>query len=233
MTSVKLLFSVQELDLALDQVHSQRTKAEQELESRLSLGQIETNLEEARQSLQEIQGAHRNQQLETESLRERSTLLDQTLYGGAVANPRDLESLELEANNVRHQLEQRDVDLLELSLRAEDTRSRIIQLESELVESQQAWETRQTELTAQLERLSSEEEELQSQRTRLIASLDPVELQKYEMLRKSKGGQAIAKVERGLCQACRMSLPTQHLQRVRLGRESVLCSSCGRMLMPA
>ena len=43
MTFVKLLFSVQELDLALDQVDIQRTKAERELESRLALGQIEAN----------------------------------------------------------------------------------------------------------------------------------------------------------------------------------------------
>ena len=48
MTSVKLLFSVQELDLALDQVVSQRGKAERELKSRLALGQIEANLEEDR-----------------------------------------------------------------------------------------------------------------------------------------------------------------------------------------
>ncbi len=230
MTSVKLLFSVQELDLALDQVVSQRGKAERELKSRLALGQIEANLEEARARLQEIQTTHRDQQLETESLRARSATLDQTLYGGE-AGQRDLESLELEANNVRHQLEQRDVELLEMSLRAEDTRSRIARLETELAESQAAWETRQTELNTLVAKLNSEEEGLQSQRSQLIASLDPIELQKYEVLRARKGGQAVAKVERGLCQACRMSLPTQHLQRVRQGRESVLCSSCGRMLM--
>ncbi len=230
MTSVKLLFSVQELDLALDLVAKQRTKAERELESRLALGQIEANLEEARTRLQDIQTTHRDQQLETETLRERSTNLDQNLYSGE-AGQRDLESLELEANNVRHQLEQRDVGLLEMSLRAEDTRNRIAQLEIELSESQAAWDTRQAELNTQVTQLNSEEEGLQSRRSQLIVSLDPLELQKYEILRKRKGGQAVAKVERGLCQACRMSLPSQHLQRVRQGRESVLCSSCGRMLM--
>lgn len=230
MTSVKLLFSVQELDLALDLVAKQRTKAERELESRLALGQIEANLEEARTRLQDIQTTHRDQQLETETLRERSTTLDQNLYSGE-AGQRDLESLELEANNVRHQLEQRDVGLLEMSLRAEDTRNRIAQLEIELSESQAAWDTRQAELNTQVTQLNSEEEGLQSRRSQLIVSLDPLELQKYEILRKRKGGQAVAKVERGLCQACRMSLPSQHLQRVRQGRESVLCSSCGRMLM--
>jgi predicted nucleic acid-binding Zn-ribbon protein len=56
-------------------------------------------------------------------------------------------------------------------------------------------------------------------------------LQRYEALRRTKGGLAVAKVVRGLCQACRMSLPTQLQQRVRNGRQTVLCSSCGRMLL--
>ena len=62
--------------------------------------------------------------------------------------------------------------------------------------------------------------------------VEPVELNRYEGLRRSKGGQAVAKVMRGLCQACRMSLPSQQLQRVRNGRQVVLCNNCGRILLP-
>ena len=41
---------------------------------------------------------------------------------------------------------------------------------------------------------------------------------------------AVAKMERGLCQGCRMALPTQQQQRVRNGRQTVLCNTCGRIL---
>ena len=232
MTTIKQLYSLQELDLDLDGVNRRIAEAERELETRLSLGLIEESLEQARARLQEIQNTHRDLQLETESQRERSSHLDTQLYGGDVANPRDLEALQLEAANVRHQLEQQDVRLLELSLQAEDARNRIAALEQELANTQAAWEARQAELWEQLEELTDRQEALMKDRSTLAAGVDTIELTRYEGLRKSKGGQAVARVVRGLCQACRMSLPTQHLQRVRSGRQTVLCNSCGRMLLP-
>jgi uncharacterized protein len=230
MTTIKQLYSLQELDLVLDSIQSQKAQAEQGLNSGLALEQIEQALQEAKDKLQEVQQSHRMQQLEADSLRERSTQLEQQLYGGAITNPRELESLRLEAANVGQQLDRRELGLLELSVQAEDLHKRIATLEKELADQQEAWQSRQAQLNAQLEKLNSDEEGLAAQRTKLAATLDQRELQKYESLRKGKGGRAVAKVERGLCQACRMSLPTQQLQRVRSGRQTVLCSSCGRML---
>lgn len=231
MTIIKQLFSLQEIDLALDSVRSQKSEAENELNARLALEKIEQSLEEERAKLEEIQTTHRAQQLETESLRERSGLLDGQLYDGSLTNPRDLATLELEATNVKAQVDQKDVLLLELSVRAEDTRNRITALEQELAETQEAWDRRHAELTDQVASLSVEEEQLAAQRSELAQTLDQSEVLKYDNLRRSKGGTAVAKVERGLCQACCMSLPSQHLQRVRSGRYTVMCSSCGRMLL--
>lgn len=231
MTTVKQLYDLQEVDLDLDGVNGRIAQVEQELEGRLSLGKIEESLEQARARLQEIQGAHRALQLEAESQRERSGNLDTQLYSGIVDNPRDLEALQLEANNARHLLEQTDVKLLELSLQAEDTRSGITALEKELADTQAAWESRQAELWQQLEELTDRQDALVKNRSGLAAGVDSVELNRYEGLRRSKGGQAVARVVQGLCQACRMSLPSQHLQRVRTGRQTVLCNSCGRMLL--
>lgn len=232
MTTIKQLYSLQEVDLALDEVHSRIAEVEQELEGRLSLGRIEEALEQARGRLQEIQASHREAQAEAARLRDRVNYLEGQLYGGDIVNPRELETLQLEVNNTRHQLEQQDVRLLELSLQAEDTRNRIENLERDLADTQAAWDTRQTELWIQLEELTERQETLTAERKDMAAGLDAVELTRYEGLRKSKGGKAVARVMRGLCQACRMSLPTQHLQRVRSGRQMVLCNSCGRMLLP-
>ena len=232
MTTVKQLYSLQEVDLDLDGVNGQIADVERELEGRLSLDKIEASLEEAKGNLQEIQSTHRQLQLETESQRERAGNLDTQLYGGALENPRDLEALQLEATNVRHTLEQMDVRLLELSLQAEDARNRIANQEQQLTETQSAWETRQAELWEQLEELTDRQEALSKDRSKLAAGVEPMELARYEGLRRSKGGQAISRVVRGLCQACRMSLPSQHMQQVRSGRQTVLCNSCGRILLP-
>ena len=52
----------------------------------------------------------------------------------------------------------------------------------------------------------------------------------YESLRKSRGGVAVARVERNMCQGCRLSLPTGDVQKARTSQGTVLCSSCGRIL---
>ncbi len=232
MTYVKQLYALQDLDLALDSIQDQKSKAEKELAARLTLDRMEADLAVEREKLEETQGLHREQQLEAGSLRERSGMLEEQLYSGAVANPRDLAALELEASHTKEQLDQREMGLLELVVQADNHRAKIGALETELADTQRAWEVRQAELTEQTERLSAEQESLTAERSKLAATVDQREMQRYELLRKSKGGKAVAKVERGLCQACRMSLPTQHLQRVRAGRETVLCNSCGRMLWP-
>ncbi len=232
MTTLKQLYCLQEVDLDLDGINGRIAEVERELEGRLSLDKMEEALEETRSRLQQIQSSHRDLQVETEGQRERSSHLETQLYSGEVENPRDLEALQLEANNVRHSLEQMDVRLLELSLQAEDARSQISAQEQQLTDTQSAWEIRQAELWDQLEQLTDRQEALTKDRSSLAATVEPIELNRYEGLRRSKGGLAVSKVMRGLCQACRMSLPSQQLQRVRNGRQTVLCNNCGRILLP-
>jgi predicted nucleic acid-binding Zn-ribbon protein len=43
-------------------------------------------------------------------------------------------------------------------------------------------------------------------------------------------GRAVAKVERGMCGGCRISLPMTVLQKARSGLDVVQCVSCERIL---
>ena len=230
MMLTKQLYSLQELDLALLRTNEQMAKAEEELASDPGIERVKTALQEENEQLLEVQNQRRLQQLESESQRERSVRLDEQLYGGTITNPRDLESLQPEATHARELLEQQDAQLLELTIQSEELLSKRDRLETELADLQAAWDIRQEELRREIERWTEESESVTVQRKDLAATLDPVSLQHYEQLRQSKGGLAVAKVERGLCQACRMSLPTQQQQRVRSGRQTVLCNSCGRLL---
>ena len=230
MTSPKELFSLQELDLALDQIDSKTAKAEKEVSIGAAMGGLEEALQKESQSLEEFQSLMKTRRVEAETQRERSTHLDGQLYGGEVTSPSALESLEQEAANVRAQMEKLDLELTELSSRTEASQNKCTEMEQRLSENRTAWESRQSELTESLNRLSLERKDIASQRGDLVATLDPAGVQHYEKLRNAKGGLAVAKVSRGLCQACRMALPTQQQQSVRNGRQTVLCSTCGRIL---
>ncbi len=230
MTNARELYSLQELDLALDRIQEKTAKSEEELHAGLDLNHVETALQEVTERLEQVQSQHSSLALEAESHRERSTRLDDQLYGGAITNPKDLESLEPEASNARELLERQDTELLELSLQVEESRNRQDALEKELADGRSAWQVREAELEKTIASWAAEREAVSAQRNDLAVTLEPSSLQRYESLRRAKGGLAVAKVERGLCQACRMSLPTQQQQKVRIGRQTVLCNSCGRIL---
>ena len=231
MTNAKELFSLQELDLILERIRGETDKAQIELGAALGMEEMETALQEESERLLQVQSNHKDQQLEIESLRERSARLEEQLYDGSVSNPRDLESLAHEASTARAALERFDAELLELSVQAEESQINRDALEKQLGETRSAWESRQAELKKEIERNAKEREGVAAQRDKLASTLDHASLQMYDGLRRSKKGLAVAKVERGLCQGCRMSLPTQQLQTVRRGQTTVLCSSCGRMLL--
>ena len=183
MTSPKQLFSLQELDLALDQIDSKKAKAEVEVNLGAALGGLEEALREESQSLEEFQSLMKTRRVEAETQRERSTHLDGQLYGGEVTSPSALESLEQEAANVRAQMEKLDLELAELSSRTEESQNKCTEMEQRLSENRTAWESRQSELTESLTRLSSEREDIASQRGDLVATLDPAGVQHYEKLR--------------------------------------------------
>jgi len=230
MTTAKQLFSLQELDLVLDRIQKTTKKAESELNIGIGLENLEEKLQEEKTRLAEFQSLQKSQQQDVEVQRERSTRLDEQLYGGSITNPRDLESLQQEAANARGALEKMDGVLVELTLQAEESQSKCDSLAKKHADISTTWDKRRAELEDELKRSNSESSEVASQRHEMAAILDPASVQQYENLRRTKGGLGVAKVERGLCQACRMSLPTQQRQKVRSAHLTVLCSSCGRIL---
>ncbi len=232
MTTVRQMFALQELDIILDRVQSDHDKAEYELNNGEITGDLESELQRDSDWLQETKLQQKATKLEAETQKERSETLNTQLYGGEVTNPRDLESLEREASNVLRLVGQQESALEDITTKIEEAQTKKTELQSKLDEAKAAWKVRQSELQSALKELNAKKEGFEGQRSKLTEGLDPSSLQQYEILRKSKGGLAVAKVERGLCQGCRMSLPTHQQQRVRVGQQVVLCSSCGRMLFP-
>ena len=230
MTTVKRLYALQELDLNLDRLGRALAEAEAELKTEISIENLEAALKAEDARLEYAQTRQHDNRMETAVRRERAESLEARLYDGSVVNARDLEPLQQEADSVRRLLEQNEALSLELTIEIEDAQSRRAALSAQLAEAQERWQARREELTRHIAQLSAEQQECQENRNRMAAQVEPPLLQRYETLRQTKGGRAVAKVERDLCQGCRMSLPTQLRQRVRSGRQAVNCSSCGRML---
>lgn len=233
MTSVRQLYALQELDLALDRVRGQLAKAEDELKTEVSIESMETALKGEEERLQDVEQRQREGRADAEARQARSETLETQLYDGSMTNVRDLEALQQEAATVRRLIGQDEALFLELAIQLEESQAKCADLARELADIKSRWEIRQVELAQIIEKLAADRKDYESQRSKLAEGVDQTSLQRYETLRRSKRGQAVARVERGLCQGCQMALPTHLQQRVRSGRQTVNCSSCGRMLLPS
>jgi predicted nucleic acid-binding Zn-ribbon protein len=114
-------------------------------------------------------------------------------------------------------------------LKAEEAQGNRSEAREQLRRARAAWEEEQGRLAAERERLSQEVARLDQERGAAEAQVEPGDLQRYRGV-KTQRGTAVAKVERGICRACGLSLPSHELQRARTAQEPVRCGSCGRFL---
>src|SRR5438067_1882587 len=101
---------------------------------------------------------------------------------------------------------------------------RLEQLDTEL-------ERREAEQPALARRIAEGEDaltQLRAERESLAGSLDAPSLAMYQRLR-SSSRHAVSSVSNGVCQWCRVTIPSKDVQHARSG-ELVTCSNCARIL---
>ena len=165
-----------------------------------------------------------------QQLEDRLQTVEGRLYGGTITNPRELEAHQEDRNLVQKQRSGASDKLLELMVEIEELHSGRDEARERLGRLEAERKVERTGLRREVRRLVGELEDLHQQREVMVPHIPPSALSVYENLRRSKGGYAVAKVERALCQGCRLVLPTLELQRARASQGIVQCNSCRRIL---
>jgi hypothetical protein len=230
MTIAGELYDLQQIDSAIDAAKAGLAAVEEQLGESEELIASRQAVEERREALKGLRDRQRDQEWQVEDLRSRLATVEQKLYGGSVPNPRELAGLKEEADVFSKQISRLEDDLLSLMVGADEAAAAQKEAKSSLAAVEARWGKDQQDLLGQKERLEAELAELGQGRDRESGRLDPRVLSTYERLRESRQGRAVAKVERGMCQGCRITLPVGVLQKARTGFEVVQCVSCERIL---
>ena len=167
-----------------------------------------------------------------EDIEPRIAEVDRRLYDGSVTNPREFEAYQEERTNLVGNLGEEEDKLLELMIESDDTqvlldkaRTLFERIDEERTRELANLQSRHAEVTSELP-------DFRQQRLALVSEHAPTTLAIYESVRQLRGGQGAALVDRrGLCQGCRLVIPTTELQRARAGDEIVQCGSCSRILI--
>ena len=230
MSGVKPLHDLQELDLEMADVERSLKAVIARLADDSEFTSARERVDQLQARLDELSSQRRSVERGLTEIQEALERLDSRLYGGAVTNPQQLAAAQEERSfTVQNQGESED-RLLELMVAVEEAepvlaeaQSALSSLEANRPGEEAEWRKDEARFNEQLSGLGRSREEM-------LTLVPNNSIPLYEWLRKRKGGRAVAEVKRGMCQGCRLTLPTMELQRARAAHGIVQCSSCGRIL---
>ena len=230
MTTSKLLYDLHMVDRDIASRRGGLADVRARLENNQALLFAQAQLEQAQEKDNEIRPRQTDLDMESQNYSEKISDLEKKLYSGAIRNPRELSAYQEELQLFKRQHQSIEDSLLEVMVEREESQQLIKESREtvERLDHERAQEV--SRLQKEQGRLGGELENLTRERSAATAQVQPADLSLYERLLKSTQGTAVAKVERGMCLGCRITLPTKELQQVRSGRSLVVCNSCGRIL---
>jgi predicted nucleic acid-binding Zn-ribbon protein len=228
MTLAKTLYDLQQIDLNIQKEQETLNDINRQLGESEALIQAKEALLAEKKHLAETEKQQKDLEYEIDDLRNSIKKLSDKLYGGKEKNPKELVSLEKELEIFKAKLRQKEDDLLDLMTEIESVQDKIKIQSERLGRLEEEWRQEQKELTQRQAKVKSRLSELGRTRQTLASDIAKQALELYEGIRVRKG-QAVAKIEQGRCQGCRLNLAVNELQRARAG-DLIQCSSCGRIL---
>jgi len=227
----KQLYQLQEVELEIESSEQALAQIVSQLGESQTVVRARTKLKLEQQHLEELKRQQHSAEWEIEDLVNKLTPAEEKLYSGRIKDPKELTNLQHEVDGLRVRCNHLEDKTLEVMDRAELSTASVATLSNELKTLEAEWHSQQQQLSANMEQLKTTLSDLKHKRQLLSAKIDPQAIGFYQELKKQKG-RAVAKVEQGICQGCRILLPTTELQRAR-SSSLVQCSSCGRILFLA
>ncbi len=230
MTLAKQLYELQELDTQIDGCRGRLAQIEGQLGESQALVSLKEQLERQRSEISQLIRDQRVLELDSQDLQGKREKVERSLYGGGVTSVKELMGLQGDMEQTRRHLREKEDQILALMERAESLSGEIEKGVVEYKRLEAEWQKDQEALRKAQGEAQAELAVLEGQRAQLAQGFERATLTLYESVRASHQGQAVARVEGGMCRGCRITLPTTQVQKARMGSALVQCNSCGRIL---
>lgn len=228
-----LLLNLQAVDRRLAAKRQELDQLNEQLDAKEEIPVLTERAEQERESAIERRADLARLETDADALKERVEELEERIYGGSVTNLRELTAVEEEQATARRELMQAEESLGPARRAAEDAERAGEELTVTLEEREKAWAESQPKLRKQAKATQSDVTKLEKERTEAAENVPSGELILYDQLLFRRHGVAIARVERGVCLACHITLPLKEASRLRRADALVTCGNCGRILIPS
>jgi len=226
--SVRQLYQIQCLELEIESAEQSSARAQARLNENEELRQAKAKIAESQSELDALLQQQKENDWAISDITAKMTVTNESLYSGRVRNPKELASLQQELDSLKHQRDPLEEKAMVFMEKIEDAQSHLQKLDAELKAVESRLREEHKTLHAQIDELKAKLVQLHEQHSQAIAVIPPDEARFYADLKKRRGI-AVARVEKGTCERCRISLSSAELQRARSGKFAQ-CSNCTRIL---
>ncbi len=123
-----------------------------------------------------------------------------------------------------------DTSVLQAMEAADILESAIKQKEAALAEEMKQVATAEAVLQAEQKELESKRAGFDAERRGIEAQIAPEMVAEFNRISRSRGGLAVARVAKGLCQGCSVRIQPRVIQQIRRNEGILRCESCKRFL---
>ncbi len=232
-TRIESIYKLQLIDDEIEAKADNLRTIEEQLDSEEELLAARRAVQGREAALRESRSQLRDLELDLEQVSSKVSAAKNALYGGEITNPKELAGIEQELEYLARRQSVLEEDTLAIMAEVEEREDRREAAEELLARAQETHDASQLELRQKAEELRDRLSSLSVERDEIREKILSKNLAVYDGLRVQKRGQAVALLETGICQGCRVALPTSLVQRVRRGTELVQCGSCQRILYSA
>jgi predicted nucleic acid-binding Zn-ribbon protein len=166
-------------------------------------------------------------------VRQRVAKDQEMLNSGEINDPKQLSNLQHELESLgKRQLDLEDVEL-EVMERVEGAKAAVQVLAQQKVDFSTQLEIVSTELDSEVAALIADLADVHKERENLAAEMPAEFLALYEKIRKSHQGMGAAKLHRGQCEGCRLTIPPQELNVIKAATPDAViqCEECRCILI--
>jgi predicted nucleic acid-binding Zn-ribbon protein len=229
MQTIKLLTSLQTIDLALDADRRVFAENKQAMQPSPELQKQAKRVKETEARLAHWRKERRGRDEKMAELSAKITGLEKQLYGGRIKDVREQVAMQQNVEALKRHLATLEESSLEAMLEQEEAEKNAAEAQETFAAMKQAWLDRKAALEKEQQALVEHARGLKAKREQVVSALPESEVKRYEALRKKLGGLAVVKLQGRSCGGCGASLPTAVVQKVHEG-QMVKCPICGRLI---
>lgn len=229
MRPIELLAALQTIDIKLDAHRKRYAEIQVALKTPATLQQAQNASDEAKDNLTHWRKEHQNRETVVADQIRRIKAQEQQLYGGRIKNVREQVALQKNVESLKRHLDAQEEAVLEAMMELDQAETTFATTGEQLSKHQASWAQKEAELLAEKATIIAAARKLKNKRTQVISHIPASPLKRYEALRNSKQGVAVATLNRNSCSGCGATLPTALHQQL-YGDDLVSCPLCGRLL---